>query len=118
MLLETDKIHYFAQVRGLSLDLLPVRRYPAHEGNQVTDRYFVDKLPVYVAESLPSPVVHLAFVDQGSESLDVFETFLRQCRELVAAFGAVEIAYVAAEPRWAGKTQRVRAIISQRELGH
>jgi len=105
--LEADKVHYFTQERGVSLDLLPVRRYPAHDGNQVTDRYFVDKFPVHITESLPAPVVHFAYVDEGSESLDGFETFLRQYRELVAALGAFEIIYVAAEPRWTGKAQRV-----------
>lgn len=105
--LEADKVHYFTQDRRISLDLLPVRRYPAHQGDQVTDRYFVDKLPVYVAESLSLPVVHFAFVDEGSVSLDGFETFLKQYRELCAALGVFEIIYVAAEPRWAGKSQRV-----------
>jgi hypothetical protein len=105
--LEADKVHYFTQERGASLDLLPVRRYPAHEGTRVTDRYFVDKLPVYVSKSLPAPVVHFAYVDEGSESLDGFETFLRQYRPLFDALGAVEIVYVAAEPRWTGKSQRV-----------
>lgn len=105
--LEADKVHYFTQERGLSLDVLPVRRYPAHQGNQVTDRYFVDKLPVYVSDSLSAPVVHFAYVDEGSESLDGFETFLRQYNSLCSSLGAIEIVYVAAEPRWTGKAQRV-----------
>lgn len=100
--LEADKVHYFTQERGISLEHLPVRRYPAHEGNQVTDRYFVDKLPVLVTES----TAHFAYVDEGSESLDGFETFLGQYKALFAALGSVEVAYVASEPRWTGKAQR------------
>jgi hypothetical protein len=105
--LEADKVHYFTQERGLSLGILPVRRYSAHESNQVTDRYFVDKLPIYVSDSLSAPVVHFAYVDEGSESLDGFETFLRQYNPLCSTLGAIEIVYVAAEPRWTGKAQRV-----------
>jgi hypothetical protein len=107
--LEAEKVHYFIQERGISLDQLPVRRYPAHHSSQVTDRYFVDKLPVYVSmpHSLPTPVVHFAYVDEGAESLDGFDTFLRQYRDLCVALGHFEIVYVAAEPRWADKTRHV-----------
>jgi hypothetical protein len=106
--LEAEKVHYFIQERGISLDKLPVRRYPAHHSSRVTDRYFVDKLPVYVSasQSLPAPVVHFAYVDEGAESLDGFETFLRQYRDLCVALGDFEIAYVAAEPRWTDRAKR------------
>lgn len=107
--LEAEKVHYFTQERRISLDQLPVRRYPAHHSSQITNRYFVDKLPVYVStpQSLPASVVHFAYVDEGAESLDGFETFLRQYRDLCVALGHFEIVYVAAEPRWTDKARRV-----------
>ena len=110
--LEAEKVHYFAQDRGISLDQMPVRRYPAHHSSQVTDRYFVDKLPVYVSatQSLPAPVVHFAYVDEGAESLDGFETFLRQHGDLCVALGHFEIVYVASEPRW---TDRARCVFER-----
>jgi len=107
--LEAEKVHYFIQERGISPDRLPVRRYPAHHSSQVTDRYFVDKLPVYVStpQSLLAPVVHFAYVDEGAESLDGFKTFLRQYRDLCVALGHFEIVYVASEPRWTDRARRV-----------
>lgn len=108
--LEADKVSYFREERRIDLERLPVRRYSAHTSGQTTERYFVDKLPLYVSlggESLAPPVVHFAYVDEGAESLDGFETFLEQYRELCRSVGRFEVVYVAAEPRWTAKAERV-----------
>lgn len=108
--LEADKVAYFCEERGIAQEQLPVRRYPAHNSGHTTERYFVDKLPLYVAssnDSLAAPVVHFAYVDEGAESLDGFETFLEQYRELCTSLGRFEVVYVAAEPRWTAKAERM-----------
>jgi hypothetical protein len=96
---EFEKVGYFNGERGVALSNLPVRRYSSNRSGAATDRYFVDKLPVYVTasqDSLASPVVHFAYVDEGAETLQGFETFLNQYSALLEALRAFELVYVAA----------------------
>jgi hypothetical protein len=104
---EAEKVAYFTEVRGIPIERLPVRRYEPRGPGEVALRYFVDKLPVYVSGNDDAPVVHFAYVDEGAESLDTFETFLNQYRALFADLGAFEVIYVVADPLWAQKAQRV-----------
>jgi hypothetical protein len=96
---EFEKVAYFNRDRQIPLADLPMRRYPSHYSGTVTDRYFVDKLPVFVdsdsnAPGVP-PVVHFAYVDEGAETLQGFGTFLKQYCSLFSALGAFEVVYVA-----------------------
>jgi hypothetical protein len=104
---EAEKVAYFTEVRGILIGHLPVRRYEPRGPGEVALRYFVDKLPVYVSGNDTAPVVHFAYVDEGAESLDAFETFLNQYGALFAALGAIEVTYVVADPLWAQRAQRV-----------
>ncbi len=104
---EVEKVAYFAESRGVPFEHLPVRRYEPRDHGDATLRYFVDKFPICVSGSADAPVVHFAYVDEGSESLDGFETFLNQYRALLAAVGAFEVIYVAGDTLWPQKAQRI-----------
>lgn len=94
---EFEKAAYFTGERGVAQGNLPLRRYLSHRSGATTDRYFVEKLPIYITaseDSLPSPVVHFAYVDEGAETLQGFETFLNQYRPLLEKLSAFELVYV------------------------
>lgn len=101
---EFEKVAYFTGERGVPLGDLPLRRYVSHRSGTATARYFVDKLPMYITvseDTLSSPVVHFAYVDEGAETLQGFETFLAQYKPLFEALGAFELVYVATgAPKW------------------
>lgn len=104
---EGEKVAYFTESRGVPIENLPVRRYEPRRFGEVTLRYFVDKLPVYVSGHDDTPVVHFAYVDEGAESLGGFETFLNQYHSLFAGLGTFEVVYVVTDSLWAQKAQRI-----------
>ncbi len=109
---ESEKVAYFTADREIPLADLPVRRYLSRNSNAPTDRYFVDKLPVFVdgGDSFsPLPVVHFAYVDEGAETLQGFETFLEQYRPLFSALGAFEVVYVGNSSIWFQKAAKLFA---------
>jgi hypothetical protein len=110
---EGDKIEYFSQMRAVPQEDLPTRRYVSRGAAKPIVRYFIDRLPMYVSEetteapgahvrlsATPPAVVHFAYVDEGAESLDGFETFLRQYHPLFMHLGSFEVVFVAVESRW------------------
>lgn len=108
---ESEKVAYFTADREIPLADLPVRRYFSREAAGPTDRYFVDKLPIFVDDSFPSaPVVHFAFVDEGAETLQGFETFLEQYRALLSGV-RFEVVYVADRSTWFEKAAKLVANI-------
>jgi hypothetical protein len=114
---EFDKVAYLAGDLKIPVSHLPVRRYVSHASGKVTDRYFVDKLPVFVAGDPTSPatppVVHFAYIDEGAETLKGFGTFLEQYGSLFSALKAFEVVYVATTNIWFEKA----AVVFERVAG-
>ena len=108
---EFEKVAYFAGDRQVPVPNLPVRRYVSHGSGRATDRYFVDKLPVFVTHdpaALSAPaVVHFAYIDEGAETLQGFGTFLEQYDALFAALKVFEVVYVATTSVWFEKAERM-----------
>ncbi|HUB58868.1 MAG TPA: hypothetical protein VL975_00270 [Candidatus Micrarchaeia archaeon] len=94
---ETEKVGYFCQKLSVSRALLPAKRYKGAIREKTTDRYFVDKFPLFFTpESSSSPsVVTFSFVDPGLLSLASFETHLFAYGSLFAAVPQVNFVYVA-----------------------
>lgn len=111
---ESEKVAYFTADREIPLADLPVRRYASHTSSACTDRYFVDKLPVFVTGGdpiSPLPVVHFAYVDEGAETLQGFETFLAQYQRLLTALKRFELVFVAGNSAWSEKARKAFANI-------
>lgn len=98
---ETDKVDYFCRKLSISRSLLPARRYKGAIRDRTTDRYFVDKFPLFfVPESSSSPpVVTFSFVDPGLLSLASFETHLFAYQSLFSAVPQVDFVYIATGPK-------------------
>ncbi|HKM84203.1 MAG TPA: hypothetical protein VJY15_24995 [Candidatus Acidoferrum sp.] len=74
---EEQKLSFFCDQLGIDKKILPHKRYSGAIKNQHTDRYFVDKFPMFYhpGASLP-PVMTFSFIDPGFESMDSFRTHL------------------------------------------
>jgi hypothetical protein len=98
---EADKVDYFCRKLSIGRALLPAKRYKGAIREKTTDRYFVDKFPLFFApESSSSPsVVTFSFVDPGLLSLASFETHLFAYNSLFSAVPQVNFVYIATRPR-------------------
>ena len=86
---EADKTAFFADVFGLSGDLLPARTYYAKNSEQgTTTRYFVEKYPVFRAGAGAA----FAYLDESSMSS--FSSFLARYRSLLEALPESQVIYV------------------------
>jgi hypothetical protein len=96
---EFDKVQYFCQELGLKTSALPAKRYAGAIREQATDRYFVDKFPMFfVPESSVPAVVTFSFVDPGLLSLASFETHLLAYGELFSVVPQLNFVYIATRP--------------------
>jgi hypothetical protein len=97
---EGEKVHYFCQELGLKICLLPAKRYAGAIREKTTDRYFVDKFPMFFASESSSspPVVTFSFVDAGLLSLASFESHLFAYQPLLGAVPKVDFLYIATRP--------------------
>ncbi len=97
---EAQKVQYFSEQLGIDKKYLPAKRYAGAIKDRFSDRYFVDKLPMfYRPNSSPLPVVFFTFIDPGLESLDSFETHLRAYLPLFLQLPKVNFYYVATRER-------------------
>ena len=96
---ESEKVDYFCQKLSISRTLLPAKRYQGAIRQKTTDRYFVDKFPLFfVPESSSLPVVTFSFVDPGLMSLASFETHLLAYGSLFSALPTLRFVYIATRP--------------------
>jgi hypothetical protein len=96
---EADKVDYFCSELGLKREVLPAKRYAGAIRERTTDRYFVDKFPMFFAPDSPDPtVVTFSFVDPGLLSLATFDSHLLHYLSLFAAIPKVKLIYIATRP--------------------
>jgi len=96
---EAEKVDYFCRKLSISRTILPSKRYKGAIREKTTDRYFVDKFPLFFPpESSSSPVVTFSFVDPGLLSLLSFETHLFAYNGLFSAVPEVNFIYIATRP--------------------
>ncbi len=96
---EDDKLNYFCQQLDIPKELLPRKRYSGAVHNRTTERYFVDKFPMFLCSgSFSSPVVTFTFVDPGLGILDSFKTHLLAYGSLFEALSEVRLVYVSPRP--------------------
>jgi len=97
---EDDKLNCFCQQLDIPKELLPRKRYSGAVHNTTTERYFVDKFPMFLCSGSSSPpVVTFTFVDPGLGILDSFKTHLLAYGSLFEALPEVRLVYVSPRPR-------------------
>ena len=97
---EPEKVEYFCKELGISKEALPTKRYAGAIREKTTDRYFVDKFPMFFVpdSSSYSPVVTFSFVDPGLLSLASFDTHLLDYSSLFSAVPQMDFVYIATRP--------------------
>jgi hypothetical protein len=96
---EDDKLNCFCQQLDIPKELLPRKRYSGAVHNRTTERYFVDKFPMFLSSgSFSSPVVTFTFVDPGLGILDSFKTHLLAYGSLFEALSEVRLVYISPRP--------------------
>ena len=115
---ETDKVDYFCRNLSIPRALLPAKRYKGAIREKTTDRYFVDKFPLFFAsESSPSPpVVSFSFVDPGLLSLASFETHLFAYNGLFSAVPQVNFVYIATSSKHFAVAQELFLAMAPRTM--
>lgn len=97
---KSEKVQYFTKELGLSITTLPAKRYSGAIRERTTDRYFVDKFPLFLLPDSPSPaVVTFSFVDAGLLSLSSFSTHLLDYSRLLASVPQPSFVYIAPRVR-------------------
>jgi hypothetical protein len=91
---EQEKVRYFTEHLGIDKKYLPAKRYAGAIREQFTDRYFVDKFPMFLVPRSSSPVVSFSFVDPGLGSLDSFHTHLKAYFSLFCQLSNLRFHYI------------------------
>jgi hypothetical protein len=92
---EDEKVGYFTGELGIKIESLPTKIYSSRKTESTTDRYFVDKFPIYLSASSQEPVVSFCYLDEGVIATPGFETYLKQYMALFRALGRFRIVYIA-----------------------
>ena len=96
---EDDKLNYFCQQLDIPEELLPRKRYSGAVHNRTTERYFVDKFPMFLCSGpFSPPVVTFTFADPGLGILDSFKTHLLAYASLFEALPEVRLVYISPRP--------------------
>jgi len=94
---EAHKVQFFTDKLGIDKKYLPAKRYAGAVRERFTDRYFVDKFPMFLSPNPSSPpVASFSFVDPGLESLANFKTHLQAYLPLFCQISRVNFHYIAA----------------------
>jgi hypothetical protein len=92
---EDEKVAYFCKELGIPKGNLPLKRYVGAIREQSTDRYFVDKFPMFFSsESSTASVVNFSFVDPGLLSIASFDTHLLAYGNLFSAIPEFQFVYI------------------------
>jgi len=93
---EAEKVDYFCSKLGLNRGILPAKRCSGAIRHKETDRYFVDRFPLFfVPESSSPPVITFSFVDPGLMTLASLETHLLAYGTLFSALPLLNFVYIA-----------------------
>lgn len=114
---EQEKVDYFSGLLRVENASLPSRRYTS--SGLVTERYFVEKYPLFLSPSLqeaaPS-VVSFVFIDEGTQGVSGFHTFLNRYKALFGRLREFRVIYVATTDRlFAVARHTFATILSARE---
>jgi len=99
---EQEKVRYFHETLDLPLALLPHRTYKGAKSRSETQRYFVDRFPIFLGrQEQGSDPIAPAFVycDSAGNSLLGFISYLETYQPLLRCLPAFEMVYAAPNAR-------------------
>ena len=99
---EQEKVEYFTTQRSIKLSDLPSKKFTSQQTGAITERFFIDKYPLFLSNPDPESeerLVMFCFVDEGLSSGSRFETYLNQYKRLFKALRRFHLIYVAASEK-------------------
>ncbi len=112
---ESQKVGFFTEQLGMDKKYLPAKRYAGAVRERFTDRYFVDKFPMFLLPNPSSPpVASFSFVDPGLESLDSFKTHLDAYIPLFCQLPKLNFHYIATRDTHQNKARELFMGLFQR----
>src|SRR6266851_1713594 len=94
---KSEKVSYFCDQSKVPIHFLPAKIYYGQKASQPTVRYFVDKLPMFLASdaSSPLPVVTFTYLQRAETSLSEFVHHLRVYLPLFRQLSEFRFLYLA-----------------------
>lgn len=97
---EQDKLRYFLSQMNVPKEQLPTKTYRGAISRDATERYFVDKFPMFFRPHAGTPpVVSFTFIDPGYATLNNFDSHLLTYAGLFRTLPNLNLVYVATRPR-------------------
>jgi hypothetical protein len=110
---EQEKVRYFHETLDLPLALLPHRTYKGTKSQSETQRYFVDRFPIFLDRPEPRSnhsVPAFVYCDSAGNSLLGFVSYLENYQPLLRRLPAFEMVYAAPN---GGKFHRAEAFFTR-----
>ena len=106
---EADKVQYFNRELGIPLTLIPCRTYKSRKSGSQTDRYFVDRFPIFLTnETLPTPT--FVYCDSDLPGLFGYLTHVRNYEQLLRRLHRFNLVYASPD---SAKFRRAQSFFSR-----
>lgn len=106
---EADKVQYFNRELGIPLTLIPCRTYKSRKSGSQTDRYFVDRFPIFLTnELLPTPT--FVYCDSDLPGLFGYLTHVRNYEQLLRRLHGFNLVYASPD---SAKFRRAQGFFSR-----
>ena len=106
---EADKVQYFNRELGIPLTLIPCRTYKSRRSGSQTDRYFVDRFPIFLTiEPLPTPT--FVYCDSDLPGLFGYLTHVRNYEQLLRRLHGFNLVYASPD---SAKFRRAQGFFSR-----
>jgi hypothetical protein len=93
---EADKLRFFCGALNVGMHFLPSKLYLGNRNSKPTVRYFVDKAPMFFADS--SPVVTFTYIHESEATFAAFVSHLKDHFLLFQQLSEFRFLYVASDP--------------------
>jgi hypothetical protein len=102
---EADKVRYFNRELGIPLTVIPCRTYRGQKSGSQTDRYFVDRFPIFLTNE-PVPTPTFVYCDSDLPGLFGYLTHVRNYEQLLRPLHGFNLVYASPDPTKFRRAQR------------
>jgi len=102
---EADKVRYFNRELGIPLTLIPCRTYRSQKSGSQTDRYFVDRFPIFLTRE-PVPTPTFVYCDSDLPGLFGYLTHVRNYEQLLRRLHGFNLVYASPDSAKFHRAQR------------
>ena len=106
---EADKVQYFNRELGIPLTLIPCRTYKSRKSGSQTDRYFVDRFPIFLTDE-PLPMPTFVYCDSDLPGLFGYLTHVRNYEQLLGRLRGFNLVYASPD---SAKFRRAQGFFSR-----